>query len=175
MDEIFEFFSIIGDLKSTYRYTRVGERNESSAEHSWRLALMVMALDFGVDKEKAIKIALVHDLPEAITGDIDAMRIAKGEVSKEEKEQGEIKAINEICKNYPEIKALWEEYNEASTKEARFVKALDKIETLLQIIEAGKETWDEPDFIYNYANKAVADFPELLPMLQVVKKKIKEL
>jgi hypothetical protein len=61
-----------------------------------------------------------------------------------------------------------------NTKEAMFVKALDKIETLTQLVETGYTIYDKPQFIANYANKAVNKYPELLPLLKIVKRKLKE-
>jgi putative hydrolase of HD superfamily len=98
---------------------------------------------------------------------------------KREKEKLEIRAINKLQQILPEhtgkeISELWNEYNECATKEAKFVKALDKIETLTQLAESGYKTYDKPEFIANYANKAVKDFPELLAMLKILKKKLKK-
>jgi len=59
------------------------------------------------------------------------------------------------------------------TPEARFVKALDKIETLTQIAEAGHKIYDAPEFIANYADQAVRNFPLLEGMLKIVKRKLK--
>jgi len=68
---------------------------------------------------------------------------------------------------------LWREYNDCEIKEAKFVKALDKIETLTQLAESGYKTYDKPEFIAKYANKSVRMFPELSEMLKIVKIKLK--
>jgi putative hydrolase of HD superfamily len=183
LEKIFNFLHKIDNLKSTYRYnkTSAGEK-ESSADHSWRLALTTFIiadeLKLDIDVNRAIKIALVHDLAEALTGDIDAILIAEGKFSKEEKEKQEIEAIMHLQRTLPEvigkeISALWHEYNNCKTKEAKFVKALDKIETLTQLAESGYMIYDKPEFIANYANKAVTKFPELKEMLKILKKKLK--
>ena len=68
---------------------------------------------------------------------------------------------------------LWNEYEKGSTGEAKFVKALDKLETLTHLIEAGYKTYDRPEMIVNYADKAVKEFPELKGVLKIIKQKIK--
>jgi putative hydrolase of HD superfamily len=183
LEKIFDFLHKIENLKSTLRYNKTTSgRKESSAEHSWRLALITFILadelKLNIDVHKSIKIALVHDLAEALTGDIDAILIAEGKFSKEEKDRQEIEAIMNLQKTLPEvigkeISDLWHEYNDCETKEAKFVKALDKIETLTQLAESGHKIYDKPEFIANYANKSVKSFPELLDMLKIVKRKLK--
>jgi putative hydrolase of HD superfamily len=183
LEKIFDFLHKIENLKSTLRYNKTTSgRKESTAEHTWRLALITFIiadeLKLNIDVNKAIKIALVHDLAEALTGDIDAILIAEGKFSKDEKEKQEIEAIMNLQKTLPEvigkeISDLWHEYNDCKTSEAKFVKALDKIETLTQLAESGYKVYDKPEFIANYANKSVKSFPELSEMLKIVKRKLK--
>ncbi|KKP69204.1 MAG: Hydrolase (HAD superfamily) [Candidatus Moranbacteria bacterium GW2011_GWE1_35_17] len=183
LEKIFDFLEVAEKLKSTLRYNKTTSgRQESTAEHSWRLALMIFMLadelKLEIDVSRAVKIALVHDLAEALTGDIDAILIAEGKISKEEKEIQEARAVEKIQQTLPalvgkEITALQNEYNENKTREAKFVKALDKIETLTQLAESGYKIYDKPEFIANYADKAVGEFPELLETLKIVKRKLK--
>ncbi len=183
LEKIFNFLHKVEKLKSTLRYNKTTSgRAESSAAHSWRLALLTFIiadeLNLDIDINKAIKIALVHDLAEALVGDIDAILIAEGKFSKDKKELQEIEAIKDLKETLPEsigkeIANLWHEYNECKTREAKFVKALDKLETLTQLAESGYKTYDKPEFIANYANNAVKGFPELTEMLKIVKRKLK--
>lgn len=184
LEKIFGFLHVVENLKSTlrYNYTKSG-RKESSAEHSWRLALMLFILakelDFDINIEKSMKLAIVHDLPEAITGDIDAVLMAEGKATKKEKQEKELRAMNKIKNMLPEetgeeIYNLWREYEDCLTKEAKYVKAVDKLETLTQLIDAGYKTYDKPEFIANYADEAVKEFPELNKVLKIIKRKLKE-
>jgi len=183
-DKIFEFLKQAEKLKCAFRYnTTTAGRKESSAEHSWGVALLVFVLaeemKLKINTEKAIKIALVHDLAEAITGDIDAIKIAQGEVSKEEKHGLEVEAMEKIKESLPketgqEIYDLWNEYENSSSEEGEFAKAVDKLETLTQLAEAGYTTYDKPQFIADYTNKAIKDFPILEDYLLLVKEKLKE-
>lgn len=179
-----EFFHKVENLKSTLRYSETTSgRKESSAEHSWRLGLMTFMvledLELDLNKEHAVEIALVHDLAEAITGDIDMIKVKQGEVTEEEKEELEKEAMSDLSDTLPgsiseKIWELWKEYNDKSTEEARFVKALDKVETLTQLAETGHEMYDKPEMIANYADEHVRNFPELKPLLIKVKKELKE-
>lgn len=183
MEKLFKFLNRAGDLKSTIRYIVLKDgRKESSAEHSWRLILMTMIMGktMKIDVDKAIRIALIHDLGEAITGDINYDKVVTGEIPKKKKHEMEEKAMKEILKpldlkNKKEIYKLWEEYENSSTKEAKFVKALDKLETLLSFTESGHKTYlGRPEFIPNYADQAVNNFPELKNMLKWIKLKLKK-
>jgi len=184
MEKIFDFLHKIEKLKFALRFSGrpIKGRQESSAEHSWRLTLMIFVfaeeLKLDINVNHAIKIALVHDLAEAVTGDIDALDIADGKVKKEEKEEMETEAMEELKRTLPEkmgadIYALWQEYEAGETREAKFVKALDKIETMTQVYEAGHEFYIRPDFIPSYADKTVKNFPELTEALMMVKRKLK--
>jgi putative hydrolase of HD superfamily len=122
-------------LKSTLRttWTRSG-RQESTAEHSWRLCLFAMLTSREYPELNALKIlqlCIVHDLGEAINGDIPA---PEQNGSKDEQERED---MIDLLRPLPEkvrkdMLFLWEEYEYAKTPEARLVKALDKLETLLQ-------------------------------------------
>lgn len=108
-------------------------RRESDAEHTWHLVLTLWLLSEHYEKninlEKAMKIALIHDLPEIIAGDVYAHST---EITKKQKKKNEEKAMKEIAEKIPpkfakEIKELWEEYEERKTEEAKFVWLTDKL------------------------------------------------
>ena len=136
-DRIVRFIEETERLKSVLRtsWTSSG-RQESTAEHSWRLALFALAAlpDFPeLDREKVLMLCLVHDLGELYSGDISAALAPDPEMKLRE----ETEAIERMGRLLPEtqsdiITALWQEYEDGETPEARFVKALDKAETILQ-------------------------------------------
>ena len=126
-----------------------------------------------------MKIALVHDIAEGLTGEIDYRLIFFGKMSKKEKNARERKAMLKIRKTLPqklgkEIFDLWQDYENSRTREAKFVKALDKIETTIHLIEAGHEKYDFPELIATYPDEAVADFSELKKFLKAVKGRLKK-
>lgn len=164
-------------MKDTLRYNQTsGGREESSAEHSWRLSLMVfvvaekLKLDLNVDR--AIKIAIgMHDLANQSQRRHRCCADCKRRNFQREKQQLEIEAMEKLRSMLPdeigtEVVALWEEYEKSETQEAKYLKALDKLETLTQLIEAGYAFYDQPEYIANYADKAVRNFPELTPILR---------
>lgn len=111
-------------------------RAESTAEHSWRLCLMAMAFEeelAGLDVLKVLKLCVVHDLGEAIHGDIPA--VSQGaHPDKSERERADLLTLMAPLddKLRGELLALWDEYENAASPEAKAVKALDKLETILQ-------------------------------------------
>jgi putative hydrolases of HD superfamily len=183
LNKIFNFLHQAAKLKTTFRFgAEENSIKESSADHSWRLALMTFIvadeLKINIDINKAMRIALIHDIAEALTGDIDTVLIYEGKFNKNKKHKLELTALNKIKNTLPpmtgkQILDLWHEYENSSSREAKFVKALDKIETLTQITEAGYKTYSKPQFIPNYADKAVNNFPDLMPMLKMAKEKLR--
>ena len=132
-----DFIKEAEGLKSTLRTAWTAEgRQESTAEHSWRLALFagVMCREFPeLDREKILMMCLVHDLGERYSGDISAAL----KLDADDKLNQERADVQRICRFLPkegagEVSGLWEEYSQGITPEARFVKALDKAETIIQ-------------------------------------------
>ena len=129
------FLAMAERLKDTLRtgHTSAG-RSESTAEHSWRLCLMALVLGeslAGVDTGRLLRICVVHDLAEALTGDIPAPAARSG------KSAAERAALATLTAPLPAaareaIITLWEEYETGSTREGRIAKGLDKLETILQ-------------------------------------------
>lgn len=128
-------------LKDTLRsaHTRQG-RHESTAEHSWRLCLMAMV--FGpalgspagpLDMARLLKICVVHDLGEAISGDIPAVLQAQVP-DKSARERADLLTLMAPLPERlrSEFLGLWDDYEHARSAEARAVKALDKLETIVQ-------------------------------------------
>ncbi|SCZ09320.1 HD domain-containing protein [Microvirga guangxiensis] len=124
-------------LKCTLRsgFTSDG-RPESTAEHTWRLCLMalVFADEFeGIDHLRFIKLCIVHDLGEALSGDIPAVMQTEGS-GKSAQERADLEVLTRALhpEKRAEILTLWEEYEAAQTPEAVLAKGLDKLETILQ-------------------------------------------
>lgn len=107
-EKIFDFLKVSGNLKNIYRYGDVEVLNdESAADHSWRLALLVIILTeelkLKINVEYALKLAIIHDLPESITGDITANKTMVDKVLRSEKRKNEIKAIEKLKNLLPNI------------------------------------------------------------------------
>ena len=127
-------------VKTRSAFTSDG-RAESIAEHTWRLCLMAMVLrpTFpDVDFTRVMTMCLVHDLGEAIGGDVSAPEQARrlSEDPLAAKSSREREDLSTLVAPLPasmraEICGLWDEYEAATTPEARLCKALDKLETIL--------------------------------------------
>jgi len=181
--QVLEFLHQIEQLKKTIRFDSVRNAlNESVADHSWRLAMMTFLiaeeLNLKIDKCKAVKLSLIHDLGAYAQGDVDHRKIVSGEILKNEQQKAEKMGIDKLKKLLPvslgrDLISLWDELESGLSQEAKFVRALEKLETLSHIYEAGYQTYDQLEQIPNYANKAVKNFPILTEMLREIKKQLK--
>lgn len=153
---VLDFLRAAERLKATARsgYTS-GGRPESVAEHTWRLCLMAVLLapEFpDVDFARLVRICVVHDLGEAVGGDVpapeQARRAAAGAAGKAADERRDLLALAAPlpAARRDEIVALWDEYEAAATPEARLAKALDKLETIMQHTQGD----NPPDFDYRF-------------------------
>jgi putative hydrolase of HD superfamily len=175
----------MGDLEGSLEFLRHAERlkvtmrsgyastgaQESVAEHTWRLCLMALVLhrEFpDVDLARLLKICIVHDLGEAIGGDVpapeQARRLAEDPSSTKAAQEradlltllaplpGEVRA---------ELVALWDEYEAAETPEARLAKGLDKIETILQHVQGANPPGFDHGFNLGYGRAHTSGHPVL--------------
>lgn len=152
INELIVFMNIAEKLKCNTRHSWTSSgRHESVAEHSWRMGLLAMAVadEFNeLDMNKVIKMCLIHDLGEAITGDIPTFyKTASDEVI-------ELNAIDQLLSTVSgsfkhTLKTLFEEMDELKTPEARLYKCIDKCEVVLQHNEAALDTWIELEYELN--------------------------
>jgi len=142
------FFVRSGRLKAERRRGWVKKLRltnpESVADHSYRTALMAMVISDsrGLDTERALRLALLHDLPEAVVG--DAM---PEERSGPRKTAIETKAMEELLSALPPglrslYQATWLEFVNGTSEEARLVRQLDKLEMAIQAWEYAHESSD---------------------------------
>ena len=143
--EFLKFLKLAEKLKCNTRhsYTSSG-RHESVAEHSWRLALMaLLARDEypQLDMDRVIRMCLIHDLGEAVTGDIPAFEKTQADTEVEDRAVEEQVAALLPEREREEFLTLFREMNALETPEARLYKAFDKLEALIQHNEADIATW----------------------------------
>ncbi|MEM6768873.1 MAG: HD domain-containing protein, partial [Bacteroidota bacterium] len=152
LDSIISFLKVAEGLKNTLRSSHTSNgREESVAEHTWRLCLLAIMLQKyypNINFNRLVKILLIHDMGEIINGDIPAI-YQDPTVDKSQEERKDflevIAPLNE--EQQQEMLELWDEYNEVSSPEAKLAKALDKIETVLQHLD-GKNP-DDFDYAFN--------------------------
>ena len=135
---LLDFFQKVLDLKNVPRQGWKDKLQidnvESVAEHTYSTAIISMIYSdlHELDTEKIIKMALLHDLSESITGDLTPDKISKK--SKYEKENHAMKQIlsnlpSNISESYYKI---WDEYQKVSSEEAKLVHEIDKLEMVFQ-------------------------------------------
>jgi putative hydrolase of HD superfamily len=175
IDSLLAFLRAAEKLKATHRsgYTSAGNP-ESVAEHTWRLCLMAMLIGpeiGGVDVSRVVRICIVHDLGEAISGDVPApeqvRRMAAGAPAKHSDERQDVITLAALLpdRQRDEVIALWDEYEEAITPEARLAKALDKLETILQHTQG----LNPPDFDLRFNLGYGRDYTGRPPLIAAIR------
>ena len=112
-------------------------RQESVAEHSWRLAMIAFALAPHlprIDRGRLLEMCLVHDLGEVFEGDISAPAQDPHDGAKARQERDAVEMLREHLGGEAgeKLYELWEEYEAGASPEARVAKVLDKLETIIQ-------------------------------------------
>lgn len=138
-------------LKSLPRagWVRAGVSSpESVAAHSWGVAWLVLVLcPSGLDRGRALAMAVIHDLAEARTGDITPHDGIDADV----KHDLELEALESLLGKLPgagELRGLWLEFEERRTPEGRFVRACDKLDMALQARRyAAEQSIDPGEFV----------------------------
>ncbi len=143
------------------------ENPEKVSSHSFNvafLAMIIAPLIEGVDANKAVKMALVHDLPESMTTDLPL-------VSKQffRKDEAEWEAVKILCKDFPEMLELFAEYASMKTKESLLLHDLDKLQMLLRAVrykrtnrgDMSKFFDNPPNFHFKELEEVLKKFAEL--------------
>jgi len=173
--QVIDFLGTIGRLKRNARHIwDESGRQESVAEHSWRLAVMALLVadEFeNLDINKVVKMCLIHDFGEAITGDIPSFYKTKQDRKKEDV------AVADLIKQLPdslanEFSELFDEMAELKTAESKLFKALDRIEAIISHNESPLSTWLELEYTENitYGDENVTHSKYLKKLKEEVKK-----
>lgn len=172
---IVQFLRDAEQLKNVYRTAWTsGGQPESTAAHTWRLCLSAFVFaDYfpEVNAERLLKLCIIHDLGEAIGGDIPAI----DQDIEAPKAEGERCDLITLLQPLPptlreEIVALWDEYEAATTPEAKIAKALDKIETIMQHNQGA----NPPDFDYEFNIGYARKHTDSVPLIAEIRKLLDE-
>jgi putative hydrolase of HD superfamily len=151
LDQQMRFIAEIGRLKGVLRQTMLADadRRENSAEHSWHLAVMAVTLAGhappGTDIGRVTAMVLIHDLVEIDAGDLFVYADAAQQARQEEAERA---AADRVFALLPadqagRFRALWDEFEERRSPEARFARGLDRLQPMLENFKVGGGTWKE--------------------------------
>ena len=152
LEEIIEFFERIDALKRVLRQSslipRDGEetRRENVAEHSWHVAMLALLMEErlereGLDVGRIIRMLLVHDLAEIISGDMDPFKSRKSTM-----DAVEASASEKLLKLAPagvgrQLEELWSEFRQKETPEAIRAHSIDRAHPVLMNIANGGDVW----------------------------------
>jgi putative hydrolases of HD superfamily len=151
LDAQLRFVTETSRLKGVLRQTTLAGlgRRENSAEHSWHIALMALALaehaPAGTDIGRVVAMLLAHDLVEIDAGDLF---VYADEAQQARQHQAERAAADRIFVLLPpdqaaSLRGMWDEFEERQTKEARFARAIDRLQPMLENLRVGGGTWKE--------------------------------
>ncbi len=136
----------IYELKEVYRYNSVGNRNESSAEHTWSALILA---DYFFDKvkqkmnrAKVFELLLYHDLVEIEAGDVP-LHHTKKRLNKHVLEK---KAMVKLCKQFPapinaRFKKFFLEFEDQKTIESRFARSIDRLDSIFNEMNYKNGWW----------------------------------
>lgn len=166
------FILEIDKLKQVLRRTILldASRQENDAEHSWHMATMAIVLQSyaepGTDLATVIKMLLVHDLVEIDAGDTYVYD-AEGARDQAEREE---KAAERVFGLLPqpqadELRDLWRQFERRETPEARFARAIDRLQPLLHSYHTNGQTWRRNGVAAHDVRRAMAVIGESAPKL----------
>ena len=158
-----EFYNEISKLKTIERkgwkdniHNLKIERNESVAEHSFSIMMLALKImkkeNLKLDENKVLKMCLYHDLCEIYSGDISPF----DNISKQNKFELELNAIKQVSNiaQMEDIEELWIEFEQQITPEAKFVKAMDKLDAVMQA-KLYAEINNKPELFHEFYNSAL--------------------
>lgn len=142
------FLAELDRAKTVLRHNHVTgtDRREDDAQHQWHVAVMALFLaeysEEEVDVPKVVAMLLLHDVVEIDAGDV----FAYDEIGRAGKRERELAAADRIYRLLPDdqaawARALWEEFEEGASADARFARALDRLQVLLQNVATGGAAW----------------------------------
>ncbi|MCO4848703.1 MAG: HD domain-containing protein [Yoonia sp.] len=150
IDQQLSFLIEADKLKSVIRGTTLndGSRHENSGEHSWHVGLYALIMAEHATKpvnvDRVIKMLLLHDLVEIDAGDVPIHSDAARDTAVQD--AAEQAAADRIFGLLPDdqggaFRALWDEFEAASTDDAIFAKSIDRVHPVVANLESGGASW----------------------------------
>lgn len=166
MEDIHKF-RIFNKLKTVYRFNSVGNKKESSAEHSWSCLILadffLSKFDFNLNRLKVYELLMYHDVVGIETGDTPL----NPKIKRQDNSEKEKKAAKLLHKELPiplndKFLKLFTEFEEQKTLESKFAKAIDALDAEIHEIDYKQDWkgWTE-EFLISKKLKFFEEFPEL--------------
>ncbi|MEM1431726.1 MAG: HD domain-containing protein [Pseudomonadota bacterium] len=165
-------------LKGVLRATPVlnGTRAENSGEHSWHIALYALILgehaEPGVSLDRAVRMLLVHDLVEIDAGDVP-IHLAVDPEAQAAKEHAAAERLFGLlpADQAAELRALWEEFEAGESADARYARAVDRMQPLFLNLASGGGSWIDYDVEMSQIDTRVGSkikrgLPQLWPLVR---------
>ena len=167
-------------LKSVYRYNSQENRKESVAEHTWSALMLadyiLSKFSMKIDRLKVYELLMYHDIVEIETGDIPIHHEEKRK-SKVENERKALKILKQKLPNEiaQKLEKLHEEFEESSAPEAKFARAIDKLDATIHELDYKDDWkgWDEA-MLRKYHEKHMKEFPETQNIFEELVKLVKK-
>jgi putative hydrolase of HD superfamily len=170
-----DFLVEIDKMKGVYRQSLLadGSRHEDDAEHSWHLCMYAVVLGEyapeGTDMLRVIKMVLVHDLVEIYAGDTYLYDVEGNKTKAAREKQAADKLYSMLDEQGAELRALWEEFDECESVEAKFANGLDRLQPImLNYLTKGEmwlkngihraDVWDRGYRLVNYGHPKLVEF-----------------
>ena len=149
LDSQLRFLLEADRLKGVLRQSQLidGSRRENSAEHSWHLALMSLVLGeyapAGTDLGRVTAMTVIHDLVEIDAGDLFVYADEPAQARQEAADRAAAERLFALlpASQAASFRALWDEFEERRTPEAKFARALDRLQPMLANFQLGGGTW----------------------------------
>ena len=146
-----QFVAEAGRLRGVQRQTMLTEppRRENSAEHSWHLTVMAITLAEyappGTDLARVVAMLALHDIVEVDAGDLFVYAAETEQAQQHDAEQAAAERIFGLLPpdQAGRLRQLWNDFEERASPEARFARALDRLQPILENVSVGGGTWQE--------------------------------
>lgn len=168
-------FRTFNKLKRIYRKNSVGDRKESSAEHSWSCLLLadffLSKLDLNLDKIKVYELLIYHDVLEVESGDRPLQPNITLILHNQKDEDFFLEKLQKQLPRHLRNKflSLYKEFKEQKTREAKFAKLIDSLDPIIHELDY-KDDWVDwsKNFFIEEKLKYFKEFPELIPIFNEI-------
>jgi putative hydrolase of HD superfamily len=172
VEQVLFFLETIDQLKAVYRASYLTDhgRKESDADHTWHACLFALLLHGESDLQpnlcRVLQLVLVHDLVEIYAGDTFAYDLD----GRRDKRVREKRAADKLFSSLPNdqqvlLRDLWEEFEDARTREARFAQCMDKLQGFAQNVFCDGRTWREHNVAASMTRDRIDDLIRLDPSM----------